>query len=152
MRRKFELLIANFDKTKINQDAFKIFKFLKSKGVKIALVSNARSQYIRFIIDLLGIKGLLDLFVSNDQHLKPKPSPEMYIDRFGCASMYNFIPNFDAYDDPEVKRLHANTIKTMSMRQRVHDTFQNLLMLQGILDLHSIPLFVSTWDSSTFVS
>ena len=78
MRRKFELLIANFDRSKINQDAFKIFQFLKSKDVKLALVSNARSQYIRFIIDLLGIKGLLDLFVSNDQHLKPKPSPEMY--------------------------------------------------------------------------
>ena len=78
MRRKFELLIANFDKTKINQDAFKIFQFLKSKGVKLALVSNARSQYIEFIIDLLRIKGFLDLFVSNDQHLKPKPSPEMY--------------------------------------------------------------------------
>ena len=78
MRRKFELLITNFDKTKINQDAFKIFKFLKSKGVKIALVSNARSQYIEFIIDLLRIKGLFDLFVSNDQHLKTKPNPEMY--------------------------------------------------------------------------
>ena len=78
MRRKFELLITNFDKTKINQDAFKIFKFLKSKGVKIALVSNARSQYIEFITDLLGIKGLFDLFVSNDQHLKTKPNPEMY--------------------------------------------------------------------------
>lgn len=78
MRRKFEILIANFDRSKINQDAFKIFQFLKSKGVKLALVSNARSQYIEFIIDLLGIKGLLDLFVSNDQHLKTKPSPEMY--------------------------------------------------------------------------
>lgn len=78
MRRKFELLIANFDRSKANQDAQKIFQFLKTKDVKLALVSNARSQYIQFIIDLLGINGLVDIFVSNDQHLKPKPSPEMY--------------------------------------------------------------------------
>lgn len=78
MRRKFELLIANFDRSKTNQDAQKIFQFLKAKDVKLALVSNARSQYIQFIIELLGINGLVDVFVSNDQHLKPKPSPEMY--------------------------------------------------------------------------
>jgi HAD superfamily hydrolase (TIGR01509 family) len=78
MRSKFELLIANFDRSKTNQEAQKIFQFLKTKDVKLALVSNARSQYIQFIIDLLGINGLVDLFVSNDQHLKPKPSPEMY--------------------------------------------------------------------------
>lgn len=85
--------------------------------------------------------------------LLPSPARNELVktDRFGGASMYNFIPNFDAYDDPEIKRLHANTIKTMSMRQRVHDTYQNLLMLQGLLDLHNIPLFFSTWDHSSFV-
>ena len=85
--------------------------------------------------------------------LLPSPARNelVKLDRFSVASMYNFIPNFVAYDDPEIKRIHSNTIKTMSMRQRVHDAFQNLLMLQGILDLHNIPLFVSTWDRSNFV-
>lgn len=85
--------------------------------------------------------------------LLPSPARNELVktDRFGGASMYNFIPNFEPYDDPEIKRIHANTIKTMSMRQRVHDTYQNLLMLQGLLDLYNIPFFFSTWDHSKFV-
>ena len=84
--------------------------------------------------------------------LLPSPNRNELLceNRYGDVGMYNFIPNFTGYSDPEIKLFHENVLKTFSPRQRIHDAFQNLLFLQTFLEAKGIPLYFSTWDTFRF--
>ena len=78
MELKFALLLKEFNNVQVNQSIPEIFKFLKSKKAKIAIVSNARRVYVEFVIDVLGSNRYVDYFIGNDSRFKPKPFPDMY--------------------------------------------------------------------------
>ena len=64
---------------KFNTEVESIFKFIKSQGCKTGIVSNARSEYIDQVKNILGIMELVDVCVSNKFKLPTKPNPSMYL-------------------------------------------------------------------------
>lgn len=55
-----------------------ILYFLKDKGIKIGVASNAIRETVEICLDQLGIASLVDFSLSNEDVLKPKPHPEIY--------------------------------------------------------------------------
>jgi HAD superfamily hydrolase (TIGR01509 family) len=51
---------------------------LHAAGTRIAIASNGSSRYLRHVIELLGIEGLIAGYVSADDVIHPKPHPEPY--------------------------------------------------------------------------
>ena len=62
-----------------NKEAESIFRFVKSKGCKTGIVSNARTEYLDQIKRILGITELVDICISNNFKLPTKPNPSMYL-------------------------------------------------------------------------
>lgn len=56
-----------------------IFKFLKSKNIKIAVCSNTKRITLDYILHNLQVYHFLDITLSNEDVKEPKPSPEIYI-------------------------------------------------------------------------
>ena len=65
------------DRILINENIKELFHELKSRGIWIALGSNARYSFLEKVIDALDIEGLVD-HVASAQGMKPKPDPYMY--------------------------------------------------------------------------
>ena len=53
-------------------------EWLKSKGIKTAVVSNAKKRELSFSIERLKLTSLLDVIVSRDDAAHPKPHPAPY--------------------------------------------------------------------------
>lgn len=51
-------------------------RLLKSRGLKMAIVSTKRGTGIRHGLELMGIEGIFDVIVSLDEVKEPKPDPE----------------------------------------------------------------------------
>lgn len=77
--KKFQALLNFFHLVKFNKEVPEIFQFLKSKGIKTAIVSNARKEYVDLIIDKFKIDALVDFSIGSSCGLKPKPNPAMYL-------------------------------------------------------------------------
>ena len=65
------------DRILINENIKELFHELKSRGMWIALGSNARYSFLEKVIDALDVDGLID-HVASAQGMKPKPDPYMY--------------------------------------------------------------------------
>ena len=65
------------DRILINENIKELFAELKSRGMWIALGSNARYSFLEKVIDALDVDGLVD-HVASAQGMKPKPDPFMY--------------------------------------------------------------------------
>ena len=69
------------------------------ENFNFALVSNARTEYVKKIADELKILGIV-YCVGNDLGLKPKPAPDMYL---RAMSYYNTLPsNTMIFEDSDV--------------------------------------------------
>lgn len=78
-KKKFEYLLEYFELVEFNPNVREVFESLKRTGAKIAMVSNARNEYVELIIERLGVKHLVDFYVGSDCGLKAKPNPAMYL-------------------------------------------------------------------------
>ena len=72
-----------------NSSARYIVEQLKLKGWKIAVASNSIRETVRIALDSLGILGIVDYFVSNEDVKRSKPFPEMY---WKCMVALNALP------------------------------------------------------------
>lgn len=54
-------------------------KVLRSRGVKIAVVSNAKRRELDGALQATGLEGLVDLKISRDDSKIPKPDPTPYL-------------------------------------------------------------------------
>lgn len=61
-----------------NKEAYRIFKWLRANGWKIAVASNSIRDTIRTALNSTGLLHLVDYIVSNEDVKHPKPYPEMY--------------------------------------------------------------------------
>lgn len=106
---KFEFLIEEINRgnVKFNPHIFDVFSFVKSIGLKIAVVSNARSQYIITVLEKSNILQFVDVMIGNDSGLKPKPSPEMY--NFAIHSLGVKPQQCIIFEDSEVGLLAAKS-------------------------------------------
>ena len=51
---------------------------LKRMGYKLAVCSNSKKKTIELFLERVALKNYLDFYISNEDVIKPKPSPEMY--------------------------------------------------------------------------
>jgi len=65
-------------KIKFNKKINNVFKKLKEKNLKVAVVTNSNKSSAIKILKKLQIINLLDLLVTNANRIKPKPNPEPY--------------------------------------------------------------------------
>lgn len=61
-----------------DQELINLFKFIKSRGIYIAVASNSIRDTLNTCLNSLGILDLVDYSLSNEDVDLPKPSPEMY--------------------------------------------------------------------------
>lgn len=62
---------------------------LKSEGYKIAVCSNSIKSTIMVMMEKAGLMEYIDLILSNEDVLKPKPDPEIYI---SAMKWFNISP------------------------------------------------------------
>jgi HAD superfamily hydrolase (TIGR01509 family) len=74
---------------KINHSVDYIFTHLKMKGWRIAVASNSIRDTVRVALHSIGVLGLVDYIVSNEDVKHPKPHPEMY---WRCMIALNALP------------------------------------------------------------
>lgn len=77
---------ALFSSVSMDQELINLFKFIRSRGIKIAVASNSIRVTLDSCLKSLGLLDLIDYSLSNEDVDLPKPSPEMYnkvIEHFG---------------------------------------------------------------------
>ncbi len=72
-------------------------QWLKEKGVKTAVVSNAKSRELHASLNLLGLRPYFDEVISRDDAPQPKPDPAPYL--LAAASLGEDIQNCLAVED-----------------------------------------------------
>jgi HAD superfamily hydrolase (TIGR01509 family) len=77
-RRKQEYSAKLFESTSKDEDLVNIFRFIKSRGIKIAVASNSIRQTLDTCLESLGVDGYVDYSLSNEDVEFPKPNPEIY--------------------------------------------------------------------------
>ena len=77
-RRKQEYSAKLFESTSKDEDLVNIFRFIKSRGIKIAVASNSIRQTLDTCLESLGVAGYVDYSLSNEDVEFPKPNPEIY--------------------------------------------------------------------------
>lgn len=77
-RRKQEYSAKLFESTSEDEDLINIFRFIKSRGIKIAVASNSIRQTLDTCLESLGVAGYVDYSLSNEDVKFPKPDPQIY--------------------------------------------------------------------------
>ena len=72
----------------------------------------------------------------------------LFRNEYGEMQTYHFISTFSNMNEPQLKVIHDNQIRSFLTTQRLHETFRNLLFLKEFLDARGIPFFFQTWDNS----
>jgi beta-phosphoglucomutase len=65
------------DKIKVFESTLKLIKELRSKGIKIAVISSSKN--LPYIIEKIGAMELLDAVVSGSEITKGKPDPQVFL-------------------------------------------------------------------------
>ena len=63
-----------FVKTKLNKDMDKVLNYLINKSIKIGIVTNKHSRYVKKIIEGLGLTKKLSCVITGDMVLNAKPA------------------------------------------------------------------------------
>ncbi|MBF0570571.1 MAG: HAD family hydrolase [Candidatus Omnitrophica bacterium] len=72
---------------KLLPGAWRILKFLKGRGYKLAIASNRPTKFTRIILKVLGILEFFDVVLCADRADRPKPYPDML---WAIAKRLNF--------------------------------------------------------------
>ncbi len=83
---KQENSIKFFNNLGADQELIEIFTKVKLNNIKIAVASNSIKKTVEACIKSLGLEPLIDFYVTNEDGIQPKPSPDMYI---RCMSHFN---------------------------------------------------------------
>jgi len=88
------------ENVRINKKLISLLQWLRARGYKIAVCTNAVSATLREALDRLWLRNLVDWSVSGDSQFPPKPAPDMY---FRCMGVLNSDPaNTIIVEDSEV--------------------------------------------------
>lgn len=60
-------------------DKRRLLSVLRESGCKIAVCSNAISSSVERMLDAIGVRDLVDVTLGNDQVVRPKPAPDIYL-------------------------------------------------------------------------
>lgn len=67
-----------FTKIVENKQLIQVFSFIKENNIKIAVASNSIKSTVELVLSKLGIIEYVDIYLSNEDVMVPKPSPEIY--------------------------------------------------------------------------
>lgn len=83
-----------FKKIVKNKMLIEIFSFIKQNNIKIAVASNSIRDTVELILNKLGIMEYVDIYLSNEDVINPKPSPDIYnkcFELFGISKENSLI-------------------------------------------------------------
>ena len=77
-KSKQEKSISFFNMLKKDEELIKIFTEIKNNNIKLAVASNSIKKTLEACLTSLGVISLVDFYISNEDGISPKPSPDMY--------------------------------------------------------------------------
>jgi HAD superfamily hydrolase (TIGR01509 family) len=99
-RRKQEYSAVLFESISRDEDLVSLFKFIKSRGIKIAIASNSIRQTLDTCLRSLGVQPYVDYSLSNEDVELPKPDPQIYNT---CMEHFNSLPRETViFEDSEI--------------------------------------------------
>ena len=81
--------ILFFSQLKKDNSLIEIFNKLKEHDIKIAVASNCIKETVEVCLKSLGVLEIVDLHLSNEDVLSPKPHPEIYLK---CMEYFDVSP------------------------------------------------------------
>lgn len=81
INRRKQALTAEFIDEAISPDVDKrrLLLRLRENGCRIAVCSNAIASSVERMLDAIGVRDLVDATLGNDQVVRPKPAPDIYL-------------------------------------------------------------------------
>jgi HAD superfamily hydrolase (TIGR01509 family) len=99
-QRKQEYSAVLFESISPDEDLVSLFKFIKSRGIKIAVASNSIRKTLDTCLKFLGVVNYVDYSLSNEDVEYPKPDPQIYNQ---CMSHFGVGPeNTVIFEDSEI--------------------------------------------------
>jgi HAD superfamily hydrolase (TIGR01509 family) len=77
-QKKQEYSATLFESTSKDEDLVNLFRYIKSRGIKIAVASNSIRKTLNTCLKTLGVWEYVDYSLSNEDVKNPKPDPQIY--------------------------------------------------------------------------
>ena len=77
-QKKQEYSATLFESTSKDEDLVSLFRYIKSRGIKIAVASNSIRKTLDTCLKTLGVDAYVDYSLSNEDVKLPKPDPQIY--------------------------------------------------------------------------
>jgi HAD superfamily hydrolase (TIGR01509 family) len=99
-QRKQEYSAVLFESISPDEDLVSLFKFIKSRGIRIAVASNSIRKTLDTCLKSLGVQPFVDYSLSNEDVELPKPDPQIYNK---CMEHFNSRPDETViFEDSEI--------------------------------------------------
>lgn len=104
---------------------FELLKQLKSKGLRLALVSTSRKKFIDMLLTKLNIQDLFEVVISREDVKNLKPESDAYI--MALEKLNILSTNCIAFEDSErgIRASKSANIKTIQVNDFIKNTVQN---------------------------
>lgn len=119
--------LSFFENAPVDNDLVSLFKLIKSFGIKIGVASNSIRKTLDASLLSLGVAELVDVSLSNEDVVHPKPSPEIY---FKAMSELGVSPSRCAiFEDSEIgiKSALASSAHLFVVENRSGINFNSIL-------------------------
>jgi HAD superfamily hydrolase (TIGR01509 family) len=117
-QRKQEYSAVLFESISPDEDLVSLFKFIKSRGIKIAVASNSIRKTLDTCLKSLGVATYVDYSLSNEDVEFPKPDPQIYNT---CMEHFDSLPDETViFEDSEIglRAAHASEAKVEKVVNR----------------------------------
>jgi len=134
-KQKFTLELLEKLNLGIKRRSF--FSKLKNDGYKVAVCTNSIKETAHLILNRLGILDMVDVILTNEDVVSPKPSPEMYIKAqklLGVESKKCLIVEDSAHGLLSARDSGAVTFKVKSARNTYYDTRKVIVIANKLSD------------------
>lgn len=109
--RKQELTRFALSAVSEDKKLAELLSFIRAQGIPIAVASNSIRATVEEALSSLGVMGLVDLYLGNEDVSNPKPHPEMY---WKCMSTFAVMPHETLiFEDSKIGReaaLHSGGV------------------------------------------
>ncbi len=104
---------------------FELLKQLKSKGLRLALVSTSRKKFIDMLLTKLNIQDLFEVVISREDVKNLKPESDAYI--MALEKLNILSTNCIAFEDSErgIRASKSANIKTIQVNDFIKNNAQN---------------------------
>lgn len=85
--KKQEITFKMLENYIFNINYSKTFNFIKKQNIKIGVCTNSIKKTTEVILNKLGIANLVDLVLTNEDVINPKPNSEMYLKAMNILSV-----------------------------------------------------------------